>query len=73
MFAPETFGKKRKGETSPVVSLLPCSHKCLASRNPHVLGQKYWGSCTTYQLGVSRYKKRDEKLDSHAAEKGAKK
>ncbi len=51
-FAPETFGKRQKGERSPVVSLLPGSCKCLALRNPHVLCQKYGGACTTYYLGV---------------------
>jgi hypothetical protein len=54
MFALETFGKRWKGERSPVVSLLPGSHECLASRNPHVLCQKYGGACTTYQLGVPK-------------------
>ncbi len=48
MFAPETFGERRKREKSPVVSLLPGSHECLALRNPHVLCQKYGGACTTY-------------------------
>jgi hypothetical protein len=33
---------------------------------PHVTG----GACTMYQLGVPRYKKRDEKSDSRAAKKG---
>jgi hypothetical protein len=47
-FAPETFGKKRKRENSPVVRLLPGSHECLASRNPRVLCQKHGGACTTY-------------------------
>jgi hypothetical protein len=41
MFAPETFGKRRKGERSPVVSLLPGSRKCHPSRNPCVLCQEY--------------------------------
>jgi hypothetical protein len=53
-FAPEIFGERRKGERSPVVSLLPGSHKRLASRNPHVLCQKYGGACTMYQLGVPK-------------------
>jgi hypothetical protein len=47
-FAPETFGKRRKGENSPVVKLLPGSHERLALRNPHVLCQKHGGACTTY-------------------------
>jgi hypothetical protein len=47
-FAPETFGKRRKGENSPVVRLLPVSHKHLASRNPCILCQKHGGTCTTY-------------------------
>ena len=65
--------KSRKRDNSPVVSLLPDFCKRLASRNPHVLCQKHGGACTTYQLGMPRYKKRDEKLDALAAEKGAKK
>ncbi len=53
-FAPETFGKRRKGENSPVVSLLPGSHECLASRNPRVLCQKHGGACTTCLLVVPK-------------------
>jgi hypothetical protein len=48
MFAPETFGKRQKGEKSPVVGLLPGSHEHLVSRNPHVLFQKHGGTCTMY-------------------------
>ncbi len=51
-FALETFSKRQKGKKSPVVSLLPGSHKCLALRNPCVLCQKHGGTCTTYQLGA---------------------
>jgi hypothetical protein len=40
-FTPETFGKTRKRENSPVVRLLPGSHKRLASRNPCILCQKH--------------------------------
>jgi hypothetical protein len=47
-FAPETFGKRGKRESSPVVRLLPGSHECLALRNPHVLCQKHGGACTMY-------------------------
>jgi hypothetical protein len=47
-FAPETFGKRRKRESSPVVRLLPGSHECLALRNPRVLCQKHGGTCTMY-------------------------
>jgi hypothetical protein len=47
-FAPETFGKRRKREYSPVVRLLPGSHKRLASRNPRILCQKHGGACTMY-------------------------
>jgi hypothetical protein len=39
----KTFGERRKGERSSVVSLLPGFHDCLASRNPRVLSQKYGG------------------------------
>ncbi len=42
-FAWETFGKRRKGERSPVVKLLPGSYEHNAFRNPHILCQKYWG------------------------------
>jgi hypothetical protein len=45
-FTAETFGKRRKRENSPVVRLLPGSHKRLASRNPCVLCQKHGGACT---------------------------
>ena len=44
-FAPETFGKRRKGENSLVVMLLPDSHERVASRNPRVLCQKHGGTC----------------------------
>jgi hypothetical protein len=47
-FAPETFGKRRKRENSPVVRLLPGSHKRLTLRNPHVLCQKHGGACMMY-------------------------
>jgi hypothetical protein len=53
-FAWETFGKRRKGEKSPVVSLLPGSHERLALRNPQVLCQKYGGTCTTDELRVPK-------------------
>ncbi len=46
--APETFGKRRKRENSPVVRLLPGSHERLASRNPRILSQKHGGTCTMY-------------------------
>ncbi len=42
-FAPETFGKGRKGKILPVVSLLPGSHERLALRNPCILCQKDGG------------------------------
>jgi hypothetical protein len=47
-FSPETFGKSRKSENSPVVRLLQGFHKHLASRNPRVLCQKHGGACTMY-------------------------
>jgi hypothetical protein len=34
---------------------------------------KYGGACRTWYSEYQRYKKWDEKLDSHTAEKGAKK
>ncbi len=52
MFAQETFGKRQKGERSPVVSLLPDSRKHLASRNPCILCHKHGGARTTYYLEV---------------------
>jgi hypothetical protein len=61
-FAPETFGKGRKGERSPVVSQLPGSHRHLASRNPRVLCQKYGGICTTYQLKVPKVQETGQKF-----------
>ncbi len=45
-FTAETFGKRQKRESSPVVRLLPGSHERLASRNPRVLCQKHGGACT---------------------------
>jgi hypothetical protein len=53
-FAPETFGKRRKGERKPEVILLTGSCERLASRNPRVLCQKYGGACTTYYLKVPK-------------------
>ncbi len=47
-FAAETFGKKRRRESSSVMRLLPGSHERLALRNPHVLCQKHGGACTMY-------------------------
>ncbi len=73
-FAPETFGERRKGETSLVVSLLPGSHEHLASRNPCVLCQIYGGARTMYYLGVPKVRENGiKKSDSRAAGKGAKK
>jgi hypothetical protein len=37
--------RKAERERSPVVSLLPGYRERLASRNPHVLCQKYGGAC----------------------------
>ncbi len=39
----------------------------------HHVCQKYGGPCTTWYLENQRYKKRDERLDFHAAKKGVKK
>jgi hypothetical protein len=47
-FTAETFGKRRKRESSPVLRLLPGSHERLALRNPCVLCQKHGGACTMY-------------------------
>jgi hypothetical protein len=42
------LAKRREGENSSVVRLLPGSHKRLVLRNPHVLCQNYGGACMTY-------------------------
>jgi hypothetical protein len=47
-FTAETFGKRWKRESSPVVRLLPGSHECLASINPRVMFQKHGGACMMY-------------------------
>ncbi len=47
-FTAKTFGKRRKRESSLVVTLLPGSHERLASRNSRVLFQKHGGACTMY-------------------------
>jgi hypothetical protein len=44
----DTFRKRRKRGNSPVVMLLPGSHKRLALRNLRVLFQKHGGACTMY-------------------------
>ncbi len=53
-FAPETFGKRWKRKRKPVLSLVPGSLECLASRNPCVLCQKHGGTCMTYYLRVPK-------------------
>ncbi len=60
--APETFGKRQKGEKSPVVSLLPGSHKHLSLRKPRILCQKYGGVCTTYELGVAKVQETGQEI-----------
>jgi hypothetical protein len=47
-FTAETFGKRWKRESSPVVRLLAGSHERLDSRNPRVLFRKHGGTCTMY-------------------------
>jgi hypothetical protein len=47
-FTAETFSKRWKRESSPVVRLLPGSHKHLDSRNPRVLCQKHGSACAMY-------------------------
>jgi hypothetical protein len=47
-FTADAFRKVQKGETLPVVKLLPGSHERLALRNPRVLFQKHGGACTMY-------------------------
>jgi hypothetical protein len=61
-FAPETFGKRRKGERSPVVSLLPGSHEHLASSKPCVLCQKYGVACKTNLLGVPKVQEMGQEI-----------
>ncbi len=53
-FAPKTFGKRQKGERSPVVSLLTGFLERLASRNPCFLCKKYGGTLTIYYFGVPK-------------------
>ncbi len=72
-FTPETFGKRQKGERSPVVSLLPGSHECLALRNPRILCQKNGGAYNVLAWSAKSMKKGDKKSDSCAAKKGVKK
>ncbi len=48
MLTAETFGKRQKRENSPVVRLLPGSHKRLDLRNLRILCQKHGGACTMY-------------------------
>ncbi len=47
-FTADTYRKRRKRENSPVVKLLPGSHKRLTLRNPRVLFQKNGGACMMY-------------------------
>jgi hypothetical protein len=61
-FAPETVGKRRKGERSPVVSLLPGFLERLALRNPRVLCQKYGGTHTTYHLIVPKVQETGQEI-----------
>jgi hypothetical protein len=56
-FAWETFGKRQKGERSPLVILLPGSCKHLALGNWCVLHQKHEGACTMSYLGVPKVQK----------------
>ncbi len=72
-FAWETFGERRNGEKIPVLILVPSSHKRLALRKRIMcarnMGAHVWRG-TRRTKGI---KKRDEKSDSHATKKGAKK
>ncbi len=72
-FAPEIFGKRWKGENSPVPRLLPASTSVLlwethafCARNMGVHVQGTSSECQWYE-------KRDKKSDSCAAKKGTKK
>jgi hypothetical protein len=72
-FAWETFSKRRNGERIPVQILVPGSHKRLASRKCTMCAKNME---VHVQRGTQRTKgmrKRDEKSDSRAAKKGAKK
>ncbi len=62
LFAPDTFGNRWKREKSPVVSLLPGSHKRLALRNPCILCQKYGVAWTTYQLRVPKVRETGQEI-----------
>ena len=74
MFTAETFGKRRKRENSPVVRLPYQVPTSVLLQETHAFCARNMGvhvQCTS--LECQGYKKRDEKLDSCAAEKGAKK
>jgi hypothetical protein len=73
MFTPETFGKRQKGERSPVLSPLPGSHERLASKT-HAFCARNMGAHVRHTSSECQwYEKRDKQSNSHAAKKGAKK
>jgi hypothetical protein len=73
-FAPETFSKERKWDINPVLTPLPGSHKCLALRKQPRCEPETWGRTYGILPGSAQgLRKRDEKLDSHAAKEGMKK
>ncbi len=73
MFACKTFGKRRNGERKPVLILVPGSHNHLALRKC-IMRARNMGvhirRCTRRTKGIKKW---DEKSDSCAAKKGAKK
>ncbi len=72
-FAWETFGKRRNGERKPVLILVPGSHERLASRKNFMCARNMWAHVRCGTRRTKGIEKQDEKLDSHAAKKGAKK
>ncbi len=66
------LAKGKKGKILPVVSLLPDSHEHLALITNTFCARNMGAHVQRTSLECQRYKKRDKKLDSHAAKKGRK-
>ncbi len=65
MFAWETFGERRNGERKPVLTLVPGSHKRLASRKRIMCARNMGAHVRRGIQSTKGIKKRDEKSDSH--------
>ncbi len=72
-FGWETFDERRNGEIKPVLILVPGSHEPLASRKCGMCARNMGTHVRRGIWSTKGIKKRDEKSDFHAAEKGAKK